>query len=272
MKILFRTFVFFTLTWGLVHIGVPALPGSVDDYLIHDALTETPRHSSQNHLLKSSISTFHHVPVIKLIIPALKKTILLASTSFLLSLTFSFLMLYGAFRSHKIYKFLQYQSLLFSTFPLMILGPLLLYFLSVQWMIFPVLNNVGLAALSLSLVMSHTWFRAFSKIIHDFRPQSSEIGYRSRGYSELSIFIRCLVFPLNSNFYAYLGHQLGNLLAGSVVVELVFQWNGMGLLLLQSLQRRDLPVIESSILLIALLSLSANLLFSNLHYFNRTSS
>jgi peptide/nickel transport system permease protein len=55
------------------------------------------------------------------------------------------------------------------------------------------------------------------------------------------------------------GLNLGALLGGTVVVELVFNWPGVGQLLMQSISTRDYAVVQSAILVIALFFVVVNL-------------
>ncbi|MFI5269165.1 MAG: ABC transporter permease subunit, partial [Chloroflexota bacterium] len=59
---------------------------------------------------------------------------------------------------------------------------------------------------------------------------------------------------------------LGTLLGGSVVVENVFAWPGVGRVLVTAIQQRDIPVVEAAVFLIAtiyvLLNLVVDLLYS----------
>ena len=47
------------------------------------------------------------------------------------------------------------------------------------------------------------------------------------------------------------GLQIGSLLTGAVVTETIFSWPGIGRLLIQSIQRRDYPVVQGCVLFIA---------------------
>jgi peptide/nickel transport system permease protein len=61
------------------------------------------------------------------------------------------------------------------------------------------------------------------------------------------------------------GVQLAYLLSGVVVIEIVFSWPGLGQLALQSVQARDLPVLQGAVLLFALVFLAINLLVDLLY-------
>jgi peptide/nickel transport system permease protein len=49
-----------------------------------------------------------------------------------------------------------------------------------------------------------------------------------------------------------LGLQLGTLLGGAVITEIIFAWPGIGQLTIESIQRRDYPLVQACILLISL--------------------
>ena len=56
-----------------------------------------------------------------------------------------------------------------------------------------------------------------------------------------------------------LGLQLGSLLAGAVITETVFGWEGIGRLLVESIEKRDYPVTQACVLVIALSYVLVNL-------------
>ena len=62
------------------------------------------------------------------------------------------------------------------------------------------------------------------------------------------------------------GLQLGGLLAFSIVTETVFQWPGMGLLLVQSIAVADIPVMSAYLMLIAVFFVVINLVVDLLYY------
>jgi len=62
------------------------------------------------------------------------------------------------------------------------------------------------------------------------------------------------------------GLQIGSLLAFSIITETVFQWPGMGLLILQAIQFVDIPVMSSYLVLIAFLFVLINLIVDLLYF------
>jgi peptide/nickel transport system permease protein len=63
-----------------------------------------------------------------------------------------------------------------------------------------------------------------------------------------------------------IGLQFGGIVAFSLVTETVFQWPGMGLLLVQSVSSADIPVMSAYLLLIALVFVIINLVVDLLYY------
>ena len=62
------------------------------------------------------------------------------------------------------------------------------------------------------------------------------------------------------------GLQLGGIVAFSIVTETVFQWPGMGLLLVQSIQVGDIPVMSTYLLLVSVLFVAINLVVDLLYF------
>ena len=57
-----------------------------------------------------------------------------------------------------------------------------------------------------------------------------------------------------------MGIQLGYLLGGSILIETVFGWPGTGLMLNDAISRRDLPVLQGTILVLAMFFVVLNLI------------
>jgi len=61
------------------------------------------------------------------------------------------------------------------------------------------------------------------------------------------------------------GLQVGYLIGGSVLVETVFSWPGVGQLIYQGISQRDFPIIQSGVLVISILFVIINLVVDILH-------
>jgi peptide/nickel transport system permease protein len=62
-----------------------------------------------------------------------------------------------------------------------------------------------------------------------------------------------------------LGLQIGNLLGGAVITEVVFAWPGIGRLTLDSIGYRDVPVVQGSVMVLAVVFLLSSLLVDLLY-------
>jgi peptide/nickel transport system permease protein len=63
-----------------------------------------------------------------------------------------------------------------------------------------------------------------------------------------------------------MGLQIGALLAFSIITETVFQWPGMGLLIIQAINFADIPIMSSYLVLVALFFVLINLAVDLLYY------
>jgi len=88
---------------------------------------------------------------------------------------------------------------------------------------------------------------------------------RAKGLPERTILRRHVLRNAAVPVLTVAGIQLAYLLSGVVVVEIVFSWNGLGQLALQSVQSRDYPVLQGAVLLFALVFLVVNLVVDLLY-------
>lgn len=82
---------------------------------------------------------------------------------------------------------------------------------------------------------------------------------RAKGLSEERVINKHVLRNALIPVVTMMGLQFGTLLGGSIVVEAVFSWPGMGSLLIDSVNMRDYPVIQGLILLFSLEFLLINL-------------
>ncbi|MCC9076076.1 ABC transporter permease [Litorilinea aerophila] len=82
---------------------------------------------------------------------------------------------------------------------------------------------------------------------------------RAKGLGERLVLYRHALRNTLIPTVTVLGLQLGGLLGGSVVVESVFAWPGVGWLMLQGIQNRDLPLVRAVVLVVGLAFVLINL-------------
>lgn len=88
---------------------------------------------------------------------------------------------------------------------------------------------------------------------------------RAKGLSEYSVMIRHVSRNSMIPVLTMIGILFGRLLAGSVIIETVFAWPGVGRMLIGGVLARDYPVVQGSLLVIVIIIVAINL-FTDLLY------
>ena len=119
------------------------------------------------------------------------------------------------------------------------------------YLVLPVLT---LAAMPAGIVM-----RSVRALVADTLAREFITGLVAKGMGRGAIF-RHLIKNIAPTTLAVCGVQLGYLMAGSILVETVFAWPGTGLLLNIAILQRDIPLLQGTIFVLALLFVGLNLL------------
>lgn len=88
---------------------------------------------------------------------------------------------------------------------------------------------------------------------------------RSKGITERVVILRHALRNALIPFISIVGLEVGALLGGSVIVEQIFSWPGIGWLVIQSITSRDYPVVQGAVLLSALIFVTINFLVDVLY-------
>lgn len=88
---------------------------------------------------------------------------------------------------------------------------------------------------------------------------------RSKGLSETKILTRHALKNVAIMIITLLGLQARYLLAGSIIVETVFAWPGLGLLTMQAVDSRDFPVLQAVVFFLAVVVIVTNLIVDLLY-------
>ncbi len=116
-----------------------------------------------------------------------------------------------------------------------------------------------LPALTMSVIPMGIIARTVRALVADILEQEFVIGLRARGLTEFGVF-RHVVKNAAPTALAVMGLQLGYLLGGSILIETVFSWPGTGFLLNSAIFQRDLPLLQGTILVLALFFVLLNLI------------
>jgi peptide/nickel transport system permease protein len=118
-----------------------------------------------------------------------------------------------------------------------------------------ILPSIALGALSMS-----TFARMTRTSIVDELGKDYVRAGRARGLSLSGIVCRNVLRNAAIPVVTIAALEIGNLLAGAVIVETVFAWPGIGQLAIQSIQSRDFLVVQVIVLLISLVYVATSLL------------
>ena len=184
-------------------------------------------------------------------------------------------------------------SLLGISIPIFVLGLTLQYFLSVQLRILPAsgridprlridavtnfmlidtllagrtdafvdaLRRLVLPAIALGSIPLAIITRITRASVLDVNNEDYVRTARAKGLTERRVDARHIMRNAWLPVTTVIGLQVGGLLAGAVITETVFAWNGVGRWVVEAIQDHDYFVVQSSILIFALIFLLVNLI------------
>jgi len=113
------------------------------------------------------------------------------------------------------------------------------------------IKHMLLPAITMSVIPMGIIARTVRALVAEILAQEFVVGLRAKGLTDLGVFVH-VVKNAAPTALAVMGLQLGYLLGGSILIETVFAWPGTGLLLNGAIFQRDLPVLQGTILVLAL--------------------
>ena len=205
--------------------------------------------------------------VLDQILKALPYTLKMAGASLLLTLCISIPVgiLTAAMQNSKFDYVVRVMAFVGNALPNFIIALCLMFIFSYRLGWIPVLvttKPIGLIlpALTLALVMSSRYIRQIRAAMLDELGKGYVVGLRSRGLSETTILYKNVLKNIMVTVITLTGISLGSLLGGTVIVETVFTWPGLGSLIMEGISQRDYPVVQAVIVWMASAFMVVNLL------------
>jgi peptide/nickel transport system permease protein len=121
------------------------------------------------------------------------------------------------------------------------------------------LRYIILPAVTMSVIPMGIIARTVRALVADILAQEFVQALRAKGLSEWGVF-KHVVTNAAPTALAVMGLQLGYLLGGSILIETVFAWPGTGFLLNAAIFQRDLPLLQGTILVLAMFFVALNLI------------
>jgi ABC-type dipeptide/oligopeptide/nickel transport system permease component len=205
-------------------------------------------------------------PVSELIASRAGPTLVLTGSGLLIAVVFGVLLgVMAAIKQNSILDYFStFQAMFWISIPAFWLGILLLYIFGLRLRLVPIGGMVGITSLILPALTlglrQEAWFarpmraEMLEVLNQDYIKTAKAKGLKY-GYVIWKHALRNALIPI----ITMLALRLPWIIGGSVVVEVVFSWGGLGSLLVNSVLARDYPVVQSILLLIAILVVLANL-------------
>ena len=157
--------------------------------------------------------------------------------------------------------------------PSFFLAPLLLVLLSIKLNIFPISGaddgfiSVILPSLSLGTALAAMLARMSRASMLEVLSQDYIRTAKAKGLSSKEVFFKHALKNALIPIITLASLQFGAILAGTVITEKIFNWPGIGLLLLESIQKLDFPMVQGCVLFIAFFYALINMLTDILYSF-----
>ncbi len=203
------------------------------------------------------------------IMTAMPNTLKLASFSFLLVIVISLPIgfLCAVYKDSWFDKLMRGVVFITTAMPSYWIGLMLMWIVSIKLDLLPTSGNYdGFRSLILPAVtVALTYVSTFIRLIRNNMIENMKEDYvlyaHVRGLKERNILVKHILRNSLHTCVVAIGMSIPQLIAGTIVVENVYAWPGLGTLCINSIFNRDFPVIQAYVLLIGVLFVVFNLVF-----------
>jgi peptide/nickel transport system permease protein len=271
-----------TLVFLLIHL-IPGDPvdimlgenaRSIDKQILHHELgLDKPLFNQYLDFLKKvgrgnlGKSLHSQQPVLTIILEKYPATLELMVAAILVALAISLPL--GILSALNQYSFMDNTSLVLSllgiSMPHFWLGPILILLFSVKLGWLPVSGRGGLAHVILPAVTLGTAMAAIlTRMVRSSLLEVLEDDYimtaKSKGLSFSRVILKHALKNAFMPVLTIISLQIGALLTGSIITEMIFAWPGLGRLTIQAIYSRDYPLVQGCVLIISISYVVVNLL------------
>lgn len=230
-------------------------------------------HFVQGDMGKSYITD---IPVAKTFSSALPYTLRMAGMAILLTLLVSLPLgiSIAALRGSRFDYGIRLLTFVTNAMPNFVIAIVLMYIFSFKLGLIPVLATtkpIGmiLPSATLAIIMSSRYIRQIRAAALDELDKDYIVGLRARGIPERQILFGNVLKNIMVIVITLTGISVGSLLGGTVIVETIFNWPGIGHLIMTAISNRDYPIVQATVVWMALAFFFVNLLADlSYRYFN----
>ncbi len=203
------------------------------------------------------------------ILLALPNTLKLAGFSFVLVIAISLPIgfLCAVYKDSWFDKIMRGIIFITTAMPSYWVGLMLMWIISIQLDLLPTSGNYdGFKSLILpSITVALSYISTFIRLIRNNMIENMKEPYvlyaKVRGLKEKNILTKHILRNSLHTCVVAIGMSIPQLISGTIVVENVFAWPGLGTLCIDSIFNRDFPMIQAYVLLIGVLFVIFNLIF-----------
>jgi peptide/nickel transport system permease protein len=219
-------------------------------------------------------SLYYHVPVMELVIERLPASLELAVAAMLFALVLSIPI--GIISAVKRGSFLDmgsmFGALLGLSMPHFWLGIMLMLFFSVHLGWLPTSGRGTMAHLIMPAVsLGLSLMAMFARLTRSVMLEVLGLDYirtaRAKGLKEQIVIAKHALKNALIPLVTVAGMQFGFLIGGTVIIETVFGWPGLGRLVVQAIFSRDYPLVQAIVFVLSLLFVGMNLLVDILYVY-----
>lgn len=187
----------------------------------------------------------------------------MAALGLFLVLSISFGVLAAIFKNRWVDYCIRGFSFISISIPSFWLGLLLLYYFAVKLNWFSVtktdtLSSIVLPALTLALPLIGKYSRLIRSEILEQLSLDYVIGARTNGIKERRILLKFVLPNALISIIPLLALSVASLLGGTVIVENIFSWQGLGSMALEAITYRDYALIQAYVLFMTVIYVGIN--------------
>lgn len=213
------------------------------------------------------VSMTDEMPVGPRLAAGLSNTMVLALSSLIVALIVSIpLGILSAVKQNSILDHIvKLLSFIGNALPNFLISVLMMYLFCIVFRVFPVVannsfNGLFLPAISLAIPMAGRFTRQIRAEIISQLDSDYVTGLRTRGVKEKDVLLRNVFHNASPHIFTIIALQIGTLMGGSVIIENIFRWPGIGRLVMEAINGRDYTTISGFVLIMGTIYVVINFL------------
>ena len=203
-------------------------------------------------------SLHHKQPALTLILERMPATLKLTFSGLMIALLIAVpLGIITAVNNNTIIDYVgSVAALIGQSLPVFWLGLMLLYLFGVKWRLLPITDqgtwkSLILPAVTVGAYTAATIARLLRSLMLEVMQQDYIKTAKAKGVQKTVVIVKHALRNALLPVITILGMQIGVLLGGAVITETIFAWPGVGRLMVQAINTRDIPLVQAGVFVLA---------------------